>query len=417
MRIHLICLVVFLALGATPALAQTTDDFFNPEVLQRVDLWLNSKDWEKLKQNFEENTYYPADVTWNGQTVRNIGIRSRGLGSRSGTKPGLRVDMDRYASDQTFLGLKSFILDNLTQDASGVRETVTMRLFARLGIPAPREAHTRLYVNGSYAGLYALVESVDKTMLARVFGSIGDDTQNDGYLFEYNYVLDAPWRFGYLGSDLEPYESYFDPKTHEDKSASKKWGPIEELVRLVNDTSTTLFEDTVNPRLDLAAFVRFVAAQNFVAENDGFLGYDGINNFYFYRLENRDQHVFIAWDDDNSFLQPDFPLNTRHDENELMRRVMALPAYRALYYADVGEAADSSAEVADGAAEGWLAAEIRRQLDLIASAMAADTLKPYSNAEHATARESMLAFASARIAFVRCEAAAQTGQPRPAGCQ
>ena len=38
----------------------------------------------------------PADVTWNGITVHNVGIRSRGLGSRSSTKPGLRVDFDRY---------------------------------------------------------------------------------------------------------------------------------------------------------------------------------------------------------------------------------------------------------------------------------------------------------------------------------
>ena len=50
---------------------------------------MNEADWDKLKAAFQENTYYPADVTWNGQTVRNVGIRSRGLGSRSATKPGL----------------------------------------------------------------------------------------------------------------------------------------------------------------------------------------------------------------------------------------------------------------------------------------------------------------------------------------
>ena len=101
-----IAFVVFLSCGA-PALAQTSDDLFNPDVLQRIDLWLNSSDWAKLKAAFQENTYYPADVTWNGQTVRNVGIRSRGLGSRSSTKPGLRVDFDRYSSGQQFLGLKS----------------------------------------------------------------------------------------------------------------------------------------------------------------------------------------------------------------------------------------------------------------------------------------------------------------------
>src|SRR5215218_9755900 len=135
------------------ATSQTSDDLFNPDVLHRIDLWLNSADWSKLKQNFQENTYYPADVTWNGQTVRNVGIRSRGLGSRSATKPGLRVDMDRYNTDQTFLGLGSFILDNLSQDSSGIKETTSVRLFQKLAIPASREAHTRLYINGTYAGL------------------------------------------------------------------------------------------------------------------------------------------------------------------------------------------------------------------------------------------------------------------------
>src|SRR5215218_5454261 len=161
--------LVVLMTAAHPA-SQTSDDLFNPDVLHRIDLWLNSADWSKLKQNFQENTYYPADVTWNGQTVRNVGIRSRGLGSRSADKPGLRVDMDRYNTDQTFLGLGSFILDNLTQDQSGIKETTSVRLFQRLGIPSPRETHTRLYVNGSYAGLYGIIESVDKKLLARVYG-------------------------------------------------------------------------------------------------------------------------------------------------------------------------------------------------------------------------------------------------------
>ena len=104
---------------------------------------MHSQDWEKLKQNFQENTYYPADLQWNGQTVRNSGIRSRGLGSRSATKPGLRVDFDRYSSDQTFLGLKSVVLDNLTQDKSGVRESVTMRLYRAAGHARRRANRSR----------------------------------------------------------------------------------------------------------------------------------------------------------------------------------------------------------------------------------------------------------------------------------
>src|SRR5690348_12895417 len=132
-----VALVVVLGLTSQAA-AQTSDDLFNPEALQRIDLWLNSADWEKLKQDFQQNTYYPADMTWNNISVPNVGIRSRGLGSRRSTKPGLRVDFDRYSTGQHFLGLKSLVLDNLSQDPSGIRETTAMRLFTRLGVPAPR---------------------------------------------------------------------------------------------------------------------------------------------------------------------------------------------------------------------------------------------------------------------------------------
>jgi spore coat protein H len=403
-------LLVLFALGlSSPISAQTSDDFFNPEVLQRVDIWLNETDWSKLKAAFQENTYYPADVTWNGTTVYNVGIRSRGLGSRSSTKPGLRVDFDRYSSGQQFLGLKSFVLDNLTQDHTGIKETVAMRFFTRLGIKAPRETHTRLYVNGRYAGLYGLVESVDKTMMGRVFGSIGDDVQNDGYLFEYNYVLGSPWRFTYEGADLAPYKARFDIKTNESHAESAIWGPIEELVRLVNNTAVSSFEATIGPRLDLAGFVRYIAGQNFIAQNDGFNGYDGMNNFYFYRLENSSSHVFIAWDEDVAFLQPDFGITTRLEENVLTRKTLELSTYRSQYFSVLSEAATSAAD--------WLRPEMQRQFDMIHEAMLADTNKPYTNDEYAADRASLLAFPDARITYVRCEVAKQTGATRPSGCQ
>ena len=410
MMIRRCLLTVIVALGVSAsAYAQSSDDLFNPDVLQRLEIWLNESDWSKLKAAFQENTYYPADVIWNGQTVRNVGIRSRGLGSRSSTKPGLRVDFDRYSSGQQFLGLKSLVLDNLTQDRTGVKETVAMRFFTRLGIPSPRETHTRLFVNGKYAGLYGLVESVDKTMMGRVFGSIGDDVQNDGYLFEYNYVLGSAWRFTYEGADLAPYKSRFDIKTNESHSDAKIWGPIEELIRLVNGTDASSFEQTIGPKIDLAAFVRYIAAQNFIAENDGFNGYDGMNNFYLYRLENSTSHVFISWDEDNAFLQSDFGITTRNEENVLTRKTLALSQYGSQYFGALSEAANSAAD--------WLRQEMQRQLEMINAAMLEDTLKPYSNSEFQSDRDALLAFPDARITYVRCEVAKQTGAARPSGCQ
>ena len=373
--------------------------------LQRVDLVVHTADWAKLKQNFQTNEYYTAAFTWNGISKENAGIRSRGLGSRSGTKPGLRVDFDRYTTDGTFLGLKSIVLDNLTQDHSGIHETVSMKLLNRLNIPAPRETHTRLYVNGVYEGLYALVESIDKNFLKRVFGIIGEDTQNDGFLFEFNYTDD--WRFSYPGSDFAWYKTRFDAKTKENKSDVEKYEPIERLVRLTNETPAADLPAAINSLLDINAFIRFMAAQNFLAENDGFLGNWGINNFYLYRLENRTDHVLIAWDDDNTFQGPTFPIDERHTDNVLMRKLMETGEYRDYYYAFLRDVATNAGEAAGDMS--WLEAEIRRQLDMIDTAMREDPVKPYTNDDFDNEAARMKQFARERINFVTCALTNATG--------
>ena len=180
-------------------------------------------------------------------------------------------------------------------------------------------------------------------------------------------------------------------------------------MRLVNNTGSSSFEATVGTKLDLAAFVKYIAGQTFIAQNDGFNGYDGMNNFYFYRLENSTSHVFIAWDEDNAFLQPDFLITTRLDDNTLTRKTLELPGYRAQYFSGLGDAANAAAD--------WMRQEMQRQFDMIHAAMLEDTVKPYTNAEYTAARETLLAFPDARITYVRCEVAKQTGATRPAGCQ
>ena len=134
---------------------------------------MSTRDWQALKDHFDDNIYYPADLTWHGLTVRNIGIRSRGGATRNPLKPGLRVDINHYVTDQQFLGLKAFALDNMYSDTSLVRETVTMKMFAKMDLPASRESHVRLYVNNEYVGAYVIIEAVDRTFIDRTFGSAG----------------------------------------------------------------------------------------------------------------------------------------------------------------------------------------------------------------------------------------------------
>jgi CotH protein len=87
-----------------------------------------------------------------------------------------------------------------------------MTFLRRLGIPAPHEAHARLWVNGQYAGLYGLVEPVDETFAQRALG------ESSSALFEYHWL--APFFATFPGESLEAYRPLFEPRTWQTKSTS-----------------------------------------------------------------------------------------------------------------------------------------------------------------------------------------------------
>ncbi len=400
-----------LALPAA-ALAQTADELFDDSQVRDVRITINSNDWAALKQNFKENIYYPCSLQVLGVTYHNVGIRSRGLGSRSETKPGLRVDADRYAVDQTIAGLKSFVLDNLVQDPSMLKERLTMAFFRRMGLPAPREAHARLYINNQFSGLYAVVEAIDKGFVGRTFGEDNHGgTENDGYLFEYDYTKE--YKFEYLGSNLNEYK-IFDPKTHESQAATQIWQPIEDMIQTINETPDSTFASDMAKYLDLGLFSKHIALEAFIGEDDGILGYAGLNNFYFYRFEDTTRSQFLVWDKDNTFAAADFPIMRNVNDNVLSRRTLNLPAQRNYYLDTLLEAAQSIDETESESGEsddkgkpesqpGWLEREIIREFEQIRTLAQSDHFKPYSNQDFQDAYDRLLEFARNRSAYVRDE--------------
>src|SRR5215207_4316633 len=215
-----IALALSIAAAPRPAAAQSSDEVFDVTTLHEVRLLINSKDLQLLRANFTENTYYPADMVWGSERVRNVAVRSRGAGSRNGVKLGLRVDFDRYTSDQRFAGLSSLVLDNLLQDPSMVREQVSMAFFNRIGVPAQHESFCRLFINNDYQGVYGLVEEIEPEFVDRTLG------EDDGYLFEYHWV--ARFRGEDLGA-LAAYKPLFEPRNHESDADSVLYGSISDL--------------------------------------------------------------------------------------------------------------------------------------------------------------------------------------------
>ena len=387
MRRLAVCFVtITAALGwSNVASAQTSETLFDQSVVHELRLSINSRDLAELRQYYDRNTEYPAELQWGTLSAPNVGVRSRGLGSRSATKLGLRIDFTRYATGRRFLGLKSIVLKNLRQDPSMVREALAMAMFARMGQPAPRESFARLYINGAYEGLYAIVEDIDDVFLARTLGS------SSGYLFEFHLL--NPFHAEYLGDNLAAYKPRFEPRTHELDSDTTLYAPIADLFRAVNAADDTVWRADVERHLDLAQFVTQVAIESFLAENDGILGHTGMNNFYLHRESTASPHRLIVWDKDNTFLYWGMDVLARADENEVMRRALRVPELRTLFL----QTLDACARAAS---DGWWASMLNRVASLIDPDVRADTRKPFSNEEYDAALAQIRDFLATRPAFV-----------------
>ena len=360
---------IFLLLTSLGALAVQAQDappptpqeqFFDDTVLHDIRLDLPPAEWKKLQDNFHDNTYYQATLRWRDQVVEKVGIRSEGRVSRRANKPGLVVDINRYVDGQEFVKLSSFVLKNNIQDLSFIKERLAMQLYAKMGVPAPRETHARVFINDNYLGLYGVIESTDKKFLKRTVG------ENDGYLYEW--VFQDGYRFQYLGDNPDLYSpAPFKPETNESKPQPK---PLEALIRAINQSSDADFTKAVGEYLDLKKFLSMLAVESYLAEFDGILSLVGVNNLYFYRLEKKNVGLFIPKDKDNTFDSPDFPMLRYAKDNVLVRRALANPELRDFFASEVMRAANFC-----GNEDGWLERELDREAALIREAAYQDTGK------------------------------------------
>jgi spore coat protein CotH len=423
----ILVLAALLAVPATASWAQPvpppdpSDPFFDDTVVHDIRLQINTKDWESLKVNYLDNTVYPCYFLWTNQTVRNVGIRSRGLGSRSGIKPGLRVDFDYYTTDQKFLGLKSVILRNNTQDASNMRERASMLFFRRMGVTASREAHARLFINSDYAGVYTIVESIDKNFLQKNFG------ENDGHLYEYRFDTAAPlpFDFGYRGPDPALYAPLpFKPQTRENDPQGQV---LERLFWTANQAGSAVWRTAMEEFLEMKRFLKHVAIEVFLADQDGIAGDYGPNNFYLYRFQNKNLFLFLPWDKSQAFWEspsPNYSILRNIEEgqvthrNRLVARALTDTELREFYLDTLLACADLAVEPAANPAGseplGWLEAEILREYEQIRAAVRSDTTKLSTNEEFETAVADIRTFTRLRTNNIREQVAAdraRRGQP------
>ena len=375
--------------------ARAAEPIFNVRVLHETRIEMSPDDWQALRDNFRTNQYYAANVSFDGELVEQVGVRSRGKGSRDETKPGLRLDFNRYGKGRDFHGMKSAVLDNEIQDTSLLREALAYDVFQAMGIPAPQIAYTRVTVNGDYWGVYAQTEDVRKSFLMERYG------ENTGNLFSYAWggAYDMSWR----GEQPEQYVPIpFEPKTNEDSLDPTE---LIDFIRAINEAPDATFVNEISNYLDLEKFLTYLAVEDAIAETDGFLGDQGMNNYYLYQHDGSSRFEIIPWDKDTAFQAPAWPLFRGVEGNLLVTRLLNIEGLRGLYVAAVRRA------VKDFVNPRFLTPRLEANYRLIREAVLQDTKKPYSNDEFELAVVGLRGVIASREQDVNVQLRATAGRP------
>ena len=374
--------------------ARAADPLFDQGRLHEVRLYIDPGSWQTLQARYLEDDYYLANVMLDGKVVRQIGVRSRGTGSRNSAKPALKLDFNEYVSSQEYGGYKELILRNAVQDPSFLRERLAYQVFEAMGIPAPATAFCRLYVNDQYWGLYAVSEPVGKPFLQSRLGEDG------GNLFDYEYAF--PYDFSFRGDEASRYVPIpFKPETNEKNLDASG---LVDFARTVTGAGDDTFVSYMGAWLDRDRFLTYVAVENAIAEFDGLLGREGMNNFYLYQYDGQRRFTFIPWDKDTSFTSPSWPLFSRVEHHELVRRLLNDPGMRQVYTNAVLRAVTSFVN------RSWLLPRLEAAYTQIREAALLDPHKPYTNEQFELAVGGLRGVIAAREADVRSQMV-PTGSP------
>lgn len=387
----MIALGAWLALGvlvpnsAMGALVPPAHPLFEGDAVHEIHLTFSQPDWwNQLVDNFEgldDPLYLEAEFDWSAGGVHfdSIGVRFKGNSSYQaypGVKKSFKLDIDEYVEGQEIFGLDKLNLNNCFMDPSFVREPACYELCQAVGLPTVRTNYAALYINGTYWGLYVLVEQFDQEFIESRFGA-----QEEGNLWKG----EPSGTFEYLGASESSYYNNYELKTNEDQN---DWSGLVELVDAVNNTPIGSLQDTLHPLMDVNSALAMLAIDNFTVNLDSYVG--RCANYYFYHRDLDSRFIFAKWDVNEAWgvfnmygmsltqlkqLDP-FWTSTRPGENRpLAEQLWQVSDYEDIY---LGHMKKLMAGAAD---PDTLLARMEELRDLIRPYVYADTNKMFSDTE------------------------------------
>lgn len=265
---------------------------FTTDHILAVDIGLSSASMASLR--VDPYSYVPADLSINGVSLRNVGIRLKGrIGSYRSLdgKASFRVHFNEYVEDQRYYGLEHLTLNSEVVDPSFLKTHLAYKLYREAGVPASRTGYAWIRVNGAIYGLYANIETQDEIWLRRNY------PDPSGNLYDGKYIWYADGSYTLLDFDTST-QDLFELEEGTDVGRSD----IHAITEALDTTGgTASFYAETSLFIDWEELWLQVAVEQWVGQNDGYTLNKNNYRVYFDPLDGKAE--IIPWDLDYSFLR------------------------------------------------------------------------------------------------------------------
>lgn len=253
-----------------------------------------------------EKEYVRADVTIDGTTVEDVGLRLKGnstlmslrgdAGGGQGAGPGAGgaagpgsvtlsedepenlpwlISFEEFVSGRAYQGHTEIALRPATATSdTALNEALALELTAAAGQTTQDYTFTSFAVNGG--------EEVPRLLL-----DAPDAAWADGYGDGVLYKGRAGGSFDYLGGDATDYEEAFDQINGE---GAHDLQPVMDLLRFVAESDDEEFARELDEHLDTESFARYLALQSLMSNSDGM---DGPGNNYYLWYDTAEERFTV----------------------------------------------------------------------------------------------------------------------------
>lgn len=284
-------------------------NLFNKDDIMEIDIDIDEKLWNELADNAMEEEYYSANITINGETYYNVGLRAKGNTTLSQIanddttdRYSFKVKFDEYIDGQTLKGLEKLALNNMMQDTTYMKEYLSYDLLNKMGVSTPAFQYASITLNGEPWGLYLALEVMEESYIERYYGTTDGnlykpETTNmakNNMPMEQGKEINGPMGRNTGGADLvysgdehSNYSTIFENAIF-DYTNEEDYDKIIAMIKSLNEDI-----NNIEKHLDLDEVLRYFAVNTFVVNLDSYAS-NMKHNYYLYEQDGI--CLILPWD-------------------------------------------------------------------------------------------------------------------------